>query len=503
MRQCNITYINAFLDSPVSKKAKTYEFEEDERTYKIENRASKSFKGDIIRETTFSVKFEDTWHGKQVKNVENELHQMFQDILDEGLQDFDSQDIARVFINHPKLQHAIIVKPQSLGNLTPTTIMDAVQNVVQSEEGLCIDDEFTVELGVVRMEKGGGRRYITNIQQDRIAKRSIVAINNNDNLCLARSIAVCIARRIAEESNDDPIVKKAYKAIRQGDRRQQKDKALEYHSLAEVPTDRPCTLSDIHKFENALNIQVVVFAAHLGNKVIYAGESKPRRIYLYYQQDIGHFDGVVNICGLLSVSYFCHKCIKGYTDKKNHTCSVTCIVCRSDNCEETNQIECTECNMSCRSQQCYERHLKHCKLFWRCPTCKIVLSVKKRKPEQHTCGEWLCSACNAYQVGNHQCYLRIREPKQPIKRFIFFDFEARQENGKHIANFVIAQSVCSDCESHSLDKCNTCGSRCSACDRWDNKLNEFADMPCKNCAQREVKFEGDDTSTLFGKWLFF
>ena len=116
--------------------------------------------------------------------------------------------------------------------------MDAVQNVVQSEEGRCIDDEFTAELGVVRMEKGGGRRYITNIQQDRIAKRSFVAINNKHNLCLARSIAVCIARRITEESNDDTIVKNACKAI-QGDRRQQKDKALEYHSLAEVPTDRP------------------------------------------------------------------------------------------------------------------------------------------------------------------------------------------------------------------------------------------------------------------------
>ena len=34
------------------------------------------------------------------------------------------------------------------------------------------------------------------------------------------------------------------------------------------------------------------------------------------------------------------------------------------------------------------------------------------------------------------------------------------------------------------------------------KINEFADMPCKTCANREVKFEGDDTSTLFGQWLF-
>ena len=158
--------------------------------------------------------------------------------------------------------------------------------------------------------------------------------------------------------------------------------------------------------------------------------------------------------------------------------------------------------MTCRSQPCYKRHLKHCKLFWRCRTCKAVLVVSKRKPEQHTCGEWLCSACNRYQVGTHLCYLRIREPKAPIKKFIFFDFEARQEKGIHIANFVVAQSVCSDCENQPVDKCNTCGSRCKDCNRWDNKMKEFADMPCNTCGHREVQFEGDNTSSLFGKWLF-
>ena len=219
-----------FLGSPNSKKTKTYEIEEEKKTYKIENRASKSFKGNIIKETTYSVKFDDKWHGEKVSNVDKELNAMFKDILDEGRQEFDSQDVARVYINHPKLQHAIIVKPQSFGDISPSTIMDAVQNVVQSEEGLCIDDEFTVELGVVRMEKGtgGGRRRITNIQMDRIAKRSIVSINNDDSLCLARSIAVCIARRLVEESNDDPEVKSQYQNIRKGKTETAKiDKALD------------------------------------------------------------------------------------------------------------------------------------------------------------------------------------------------------------------------------------------------------------------------------------
>ena len=234
-----------------------------------------------------------------------------------------------------------------------------------------------MELGVVRIDKGAGRRYMTDTKKDITAKRSIVRINNDDNLCLARSIAVCVARREKEESNDSPAEKKRYNMMRQSAKRLQRDTALQYHNLAQIPTDRPCTLLDIPSFERALDIQVVVFAAHLGNKVIYQGDEKQRRIYLYYQQDIEHFDSVTNIQGLLSANYFCHKCLKGYTSKLHHSCTVTCRVCRSGECEEVSPRTCRNCNMVCRSSQCFERHEEYCQLFWRCPKCKMVLDLKK------------------------------------------------------------------------------------------------------------------------------
>ena len=31
-------------------------------------------------------------------------------------------------------------------------------------------------------------------------------------------------------------------------------------------------------------------------------------------------------------------------------------------------------------------------------------------------------------------------------KLIFYDFECTEENGKHVANFVVAQSVCNECE---------------------------------------------------------
>ena len=412
--------MNIFIitESPAAaKKKKDFDIHEEEKTYTITNRGSKSFKGNVIKETTFSVKFDEKWNGLKVKNLTKDLENMFYDILDEGKKDFENQDVARIYINHPRLNHAIIVKPRSLSDMSPKVIMDSIQNVVQSEEGLCIDQEFTVELGVVRMDKGAGRRYITDTIKDIRAKKSIVQIKNDDNLCLARSIAVCLARCEKEESSNAPEKSKRYALMRNSNRSLQKDTALQYQIQAQIPTDRACTLSDIPSFERALDIQVVVYAAHLGNKVIYQGDDKQRRIYLYYQQDIEHFDSVTNIQGLLNVSYFCHKCLKGYTRKSQHSCTVTCRVCRSNDCEESSPRTCNNCNMTCRSSQCFERHEDYCQLYWRCPKCKMVLDLKKRSKDQHRCGEWECTTCKQFQVGDHNCYLRIREPKQPIKKF--------------------------------------------------------------------------------------
>ena len=155
---------------PAAKKKKGFDIHEEENSYAITNRGSKSFKGNVIKETTYSVKFDDKWHGLKVKNLTADLENMFHDILDEGRKDFENQDVARIYINHPRLNHAIIVKPRALSDMSPKIIMDSIQNVIQSEEGLSVDEEFTVDLGVVRMDKGAGRRYMTDTKKDITAK---------------------------------------------------------------------------------------------------------------------------------------------------------------------------------------------------------------------------------------------------------------------------------------------------------------------------------------------
>ena len=92
--------------------------------------------------------------------------------------------------------------------------------------------------------------------------------------------------------------------------------------MAGVSPDEPCSLAYIAQFEEALRLDVFVFASHIKNAIVYPDKDRPRRnrrVYLYYTktgEEVGHFDAVGNVAGLLSSGYFCHQCLVPYWHKK-------------------------------------------------------------------------------------------------------------------------------------------------------------------------------------------
>ena len=61
------------------------------------------------------------------------------------------------------------------------------------------------------------------------------------------------------------------------------------------------------------------------------------------------------------------------------------------------------------------------------------------------------------------------------KKFIFYDFECTQVNGK-CTKFLVAHSICNDCESEPVtgeSTCKNCGSRCHLCDKFNKKEKEL------------------------------
>ena len=354
-----------------------------------------------------------------------------------------------------------------------------------------------------------------------------------------------------------------YKNLIKSDRNEQHDFAQHLCRLAGVSLDQAASLNDLPKFEAILGVNVLVISARAGNKFIRRAVNKNQRknVYLYLVENngLGHFHAITKIAGFFSTSYFCELCLQPYAYRKKHQCEMTCIICNCDNCPVgNNTITCKDCNMTCRSKDCFQRHKRLvkkrgrgvakslCEQWWRCPKCKKVLEVAKRNPRLHSCSEWECNTCNCYFVGHHFCHQRGVKAKDTSKfKYIFFDFECRQDQRKecqegyvyteakrcvkcqddpeqcegcktcnncndvscgkfqHTPNYVVAQKVCNDCQDKDLsDKCTTCGNRCDQCDKRDPKSGEFAKMLCNTCGDRQTIFQGDDTALQFGKFIF-
>ncbi|WP_230209704.1 hypothetical protein, partial [Solemya velum gill symbiont] len=106
-------------------------------------------------------------------------------------------DLGRVVIHHPALQNPIVVQLLRLELLDAETVMATIEKVLQSHESLTVDSAFEIDVGLIRLPKGGARRRITDIHGAKNSitlKRSIVTIENTDQLCMARALAVVWAK---------------------------------------------------------------------------------------------------------------------------------------------------------------------------------------------------------------------------------------------------------------------------------------------------------------------
>ena len=138
----------------------------------------------------------------------------------------------------------------------------------------------TVILDIVHIESpqgGKGRKRVQfNIKDFLHKKRSIITIQNKDDLCLARALVVAIAR-IEKAPN--------YKSIVDSRRPRQEKEARELHGVANVPLG-PCGLAEVQMFQKHLTqYEINIISADHNNTIIYP--SKPmttqnvKPIYLY------------------------------------------------------------------------------------------------------------------------------------------------------------------------------------------------------------------------------
>ena len=267
------------------------------------------------------------------------------------------------------------------------------------------------------VEKAELKRGIVNIREYLKKKGSVISINNKDDFCLARALAVAIAR-----IEKDP----KYSQIIHSKRHIQLDRALDLHQAANVPL-RPCGMDEVKLFQQHLtNYQIIVVSGDHNNSIIYppqppANPDPEKSIYLYFHAN--HFDVITSLPGFLNRSHFCHRCHKSYDHTTDHICSDMCRSCRGFGCEyEGNGIVCNECDRLFKNQACYDHHKEPidgggksvCEVIRKCPKCGKAMDVKKVKNGGHSC-EKKCPTCGVTLESkdtDHLCYIQQQEQEE-------------------------------------------------------------------------------------------
>ena len=421
--------------------------EQGQYYYEIKNVRKQHSKKFNMTSTNHTVRFNNVLHNVDLLESQQRTYAIFHHLLEDVTADMNPNDQVRFVLRSDQLQTPISIPFCSLEELTTEKVLSYVERVVQSNEEFRLNDAVSVDIIHVEMPQGSGRskvkRTTYDIREYLKKKGSVITINNKDNFCLARALAVAIAR-----IEKDPM----YNQIRDSRGYHQLDKALDLHQAANVPL-RPCGLNEVELFQQHLtNYQIIVVSGDHNNTIIYPheppGTDEKPTISLYYHNK--HFDVITSLPGFLNRSYFCHRCHKSYSNVTDHMCANMCRSCRGYGCKfEGGGIVCNQCDRLFQNQTCYDHHKEPmngggrsvCEVIRKCSKCGKAMDVRKLRDGGHPC-ERECPTCKLIlQPGDtdHLCYIQQEEQKEEssYNHLLFFDFEATQEHGIHHPNLCV------------------------------------------------------------------
>ena len=168
---------------------------------------------------------------------------IFEHILKDVTRGMDEKDHVRFVLRSDQLDTPISIPFITVEQLTTERVFSQIERVIQSNRDFRLNDTVTVDIIHVKEPQGSGRKRTTlNIREYLHQKGSVITINNNDNLCLARALVVAVAR-----IEKDP----KYDQIKKSNVNIQLQRAMELHRAANVPFG-PCGLDEVDMFQKYL-----------------------------------------------------------------------------------------------------------------------------------------------------------------------------------------------------------------------------------------------------------
>ena len=420
--------------------------ESGEYYYNIETVKKHHSKKFGMTATDHIIRFNNVLHDVDLLESHERTQAIFHHLLADVTRDMDKKDQIRFVLRSEQLDTPISIPFLPVERFMTERIFSQIERVIQSNQDFRLNDTVTVDIIHVLAPEGSGKskvkRTTLDIREYLKKKKSVIPICNKDDFCLARALAVGIAR-----IEKDP----KYRQIIDPKRHIQLDRALDLHQAANVPLG-PCGMGEVKLFQQYLTrYQIIVVSGDHNNTIIYppkpSGTDEKPTISLYYHNK--HFDVITTLPGFLKRSYFCHRCHKSYDSTADHVCPAMCGSCRAFGCVlEGDGIVCNECGRLFKSQSCYDHHKEPinsggrsvCDVVRKCEKCGKSMDVRQIK-NGHICGK-KCRTCGVILKSedvDHQCYIQQleQEEESSYNHLLFFDFEATQEHGIHHPNLCV------------------------------------------------------------------
>ena len=395
------------------------EDEQGQYYYQLESSKKYHSKKFGMTATDHKVRFNNVLADFDLLESYESTMKIFRHLLEDVTDGMAPNDKIRFILRSEQLETPISL-PFMTVELTTERVFSQIERVIQSNQEFRLNDTVIIDINHVKTPEGSGKakhkRTSFNIRDHLKEKRSVIRINNKDDLCLARALAVAIAR-----IENDPM----YKYISDSRRPLQREKAFDLHEAANVPLG-PCGIDEVKLFQNYLvNYQIIVVSAIHNNSIIYPpqppGTDEKPIISLYYHNN--HFDVITTLPGFLSRGYFCQRCHKAYDHTSDHVCTIMCNSCRGFGCVfEAGGIACNECDRVFKNQTCYDRHKNEpinavgrtvCEVIRKCDKCGKVMDVRNMN-NGHICGN-KCETCGLIlnqEDTDHKCYIKQLEQEE-------------------------------------------------------------------------------------------
>ena len=183
-------------------------------------------------------------------------------------------------------------------------LFQRLAQALNSNEQFEMDDSFQLSITQVHhAPQGRGRKRQTKpghapLQALTAKKRSVIRIQNNDDLCCARALVTAKARV-------DQHLK--WSSIRHGGNLQ-KELALLLHEEARVPLG-PCGYDALTAFSTAPSLggyQIVLVDAHRSFHITTFGRPQDKQLILLHEK--GHYDVITLLPGFFGSIYVCADC---------------------------------------------------------------------------------------------------------------------------------------------------------------------------------------------------